>query len=220
MTKTSCKTIFPCLISLLAFTSASPLVADPGDWELGFQGNAMFGSGEPANDILGYGIFVKKQINQRAKVAGGIDIISGADFEDPALYLRIPTPAGTKPNDSKYDSTGLSVWYEQAFGSTINKGFFWKAGAGVSNASASTVTGATASGGTYSITTDPGTEFLVLGGLGYTTPIGKSDFLFTGSLDAQYNIADWEVTDTISGTSKSLGSYFVYGVKLGISYRF
>ena len=82
------------------------------------------------------------------------------------------------------------------------------------------MTGATASGGTYSITTDPGTEFLVLGGLGYTTPIGKSDFLFTGSLDAQYNIADWEVTDTISGTSKSLGSYFVYGVKLGISYRF
>ncbi len=193
--------------------------AAQAEWEVGFTANAFSAGGEPSNDILGQGLFVKRKLSNTSNVVGALDLVSGADFEEPARFLGIMQDQSLKAIDTKSDRTTLSVWYERSFGDDIDRGFFWKVGGSVASVDADPVSGPIDGGGMFNITTDAGTELSVLAGLGYTQPLTER-LSFVGSFDVGYTSADWTVTDTVSGTTKQLGDYSTYGARLGLSYSF
>ena len=187
-------------------------------WEVGATFNPFVGTGTPTNDMIGAGIVVKRAISDKAKVAFGFDMFSGFDFERPAETLGIQQATGIKAIDATGDKTSFSLWYEGALSETIERGFYWKAGASLGLVDVGTASGATASGGTFNISTDAGTEFAVLAGIGYSASLTEN-LNFNASFDVQENFADWTLTDSVSGASGSVGNYLTYGLRIGFNYR-
>lgn len=79
--------------------------------------------------------------------------------------------------------------------------------------------GAVAGGGQYDIKTDPDTEYILALALGLRYLLGKNwEAEIAGRYS--YHIADWKVTDRISGKVSSIDDYTTNGFYLGVGFRF
>jgi Outer membrane protein beta-barrel domain len=183
---------------------------------IGGRFGIMAANGEPANDMMMYGVFGRYRFKPRWHWGLGVDFLS-FDFERPYSILKIQS---TVENDADASNTIISTWleYEYTLG-TPNWIPFFLGGIGVGITDVDDVRGDIPGGGTYDIAADGGTEVIPMVGLGLRHRLGDRLAAEFGAR-AQYHIGGWDVKDRISGLTGSVDDYFAYGAYAGVVFRF
>jgi hypothetical protein len=202
--------------SLLALLIPVAGHAQDDRFDFGVRFNALAGDGEPSNDMLGAGIYGHYRLNKNWLVGAGLDF-SDFDFERPHKIIGI-TPVAT--TDADASSTTVSVWIERRYDRPGKRfGWFWTAGAGFSSVDVDDITGPTAGGGTFNITTDADTETLLLGSVGLRYRFAQK-WTWQGALRIEQHFADWKVFDRVSGRVDTVDDYTVKGLHFGVERSF
>lgn len=206
------------LLATLVMLQATAAVADADrrQWEIGLRLDAMTAGGVPSNDIMGFGVYGRYHLTPRWKIGFALDSVTG-DFEKPYEQIGISSPAEL---DSQQDTLIASSWFEGEYGKEAGRiRWFWMAGLGLGSPSVDDLTGPTTSGGTFDITTEAGTEFLVSGGGGFKCRIGER-WRFELALKIDRHFADWKLTDRVSGRTGTLEDYTTKGLYAGLTIAF
>jgi hypothetical protein len=207
------------ILSVLPFLLAAAAAgAQAGDsrWELGARYLVLNAGGEPTNDIAGGGIFARYRLNDRWLLGFAADSLSG-DYERPYEFVGLSSP---EEIDSTVDAQVFSGWVEREHGRPDGRlRWFWSFGLGFSSPDTEDITGPTTGGGSFDITTDAGSETMVLLGAGLRRRIGSAWRLEVAAR-AEQHFADWQITDRVSGRTGGIDDYTNYGVQLGFTYGF
>lgn len=183
------------------------------------RGIALFGNGEPANDILGGGVFVNRSLRDRWYAGVAIERYS-FDFERVAGVVGITQAPSESDIDAKATNNVLSAFIGRRYGAN-ERGLqlYWTAGLGVNFPSVDDANGPTATGGTFDVTTDAGTELHVLSSAGL-----RYAFSQRWSVDVaarlEHHFMDYQVRDRVSGNTREIDSQSPWGVHFGLTYGF
>jgi len=211
------KYLLTVIITVITGGTATSVTADP--LSFGVRANVFAADGEPANDMLGYGVHGKYDLSSTWRLGFGLDF-SDFDFERPWKIAGIAQDPDVKEViDANASSKLFSAWVERPFSVRGNLEWIWKAGLGFNSVDVDDVIGPAADGGSFDITTDVGSEFVVLAGTGLQWQFANS-WNIDAMLNIQQRFADWKVTDRVSGKSGSLNDYTVWGLQLGVVYDF
>lgn len=184
--------------------------------KIGARAGIYLADGEPANDMIFYGVYGSYLFAPNWYLGVGADFLE-FDFEQPYKMLKINSDL---VNDASASNTIISAWIEREYGQDSQA---WKpfalAGIGFGITDVDDVQGDVPGGGTYDITTDGGTEVIPFIGAGLRNRFNKS-FEAEFAVRAQYHIGGWDVKDRISGLKASVDDYFAYGAYAGLIFRF
>ena len=184
--------------------------------KIGARAGIYLASGEPANDMIFYGVYGSYLLAPKWYLGVSADFL-GFDFEQPYKILKINSDL---VNDAPASNTIISAWIEREYGQDSQA---WKpfalAGMGFGIVDVDDIQGDVEGGGTYDITTDGGTEVIPFIGAGLRNQFSKS-FEAELAVRAQYHIGGWDVKDRISGLKGSVDDYFAYGAYAGLIFRF
>lgn len=208
----------PWVLALLA--APTPTWADnERRFDFGVRAGITAASGEPANDIPGYGIFGHYRWNESWTLGFSVDLTE-YDYEEPARIVGIPVEPSLDPIDAVAEATVVGAWLERTFAAPEAR-TVWFVGAGLAAASVDVpdVTGPRQGGGSFNIGTEVDTEIILSLMGGVRRKVGASWF-FEFALRADQHFADWKSTDQISGATSSVDDYSAYGGHLGFGYRF
>lgn len=184
--------------------------------QIGVRTGIFLASGEPANDMMFYGVFGRYLLKPNWYLGVGADFLE-FDFERPYRLLGMQ---GAVENDASASNTIISAWIERQYGQDSEA---WKpfvlAGLGLGITDVDDVQGNLAGGGTYNIATDGGTEVIPFVGAGFRHTFSKR---FAAELAARidYHIGGWDVKDRNSGLTGSVDDYLAYGAYGGLVFRF
>ena len=209
---------FVLLYAAIAIVCACSIYGQNNPWTVGARVNVLTGSGEPSNDMIGSGIFVRREFSSRWALMAAADKAE-YDFERPWLVLGLEQDASVETIDSSVDATAISVVIERRFGPVGPTRWFAGLGAGTASVDVADVHGPLADGGTFDITTDGGSELLAIFEIGVQRDLG-SLFSFEFVLRADHHFADWEVHDRVSGRTGAIDDYTGLGAHLGLGFRF
>lgn len=194
--------------------------AQEGDISFGLYGNIVGSSGKPSNDVLGIGLIGSYKLKDKWFV--DLELIhSEADFERPWKVLGIiQDETLEKTIDALYTSNLVMAQIGQNMSSGSKSfDYYWSAGLGFNSIDVETVSGPVQGGGTFNITTDAGTETIIGGKLGIKQHL-SDNWSMNYALRADYHLADWTVTDTISNTTTKIDDYTTYGILVGAQMKF
>jgi hypothetical protein len=207
---------------LLALTSTSFArgSAQEPTWDIGYRAGVSLGKGEPSNDLpIAGNLFVRRRFDESWALSAWIESAAG-DFEQPAKVVGLVQDPNVADIDAALSVLTLGLAGERTLWSYGGGSrLYGLLGAAYSSIDADDTSGALQGGGTFDITTDPGSEILGSLGLGYQWRPWKHVSL-EGLVRYDYHFADWEVRDTISGNTGSIDDYSSYAFLVGLSYSF
>lgn len=195
---------------------------DDSSLRVGPRVGVFLGDGEPANDSFLIGAAGRYRLADLWYVGLSVDYVTG-DFEGPAGILGIETPEAEGVIDSTVEQWQIGAFVEREFVPTPaalrNLRPFGLVGVRFGITSADDLTGPTSDGGQFDIETDPGLEIIPTWTLGarYLLPWNLD---IEAGLTADYHLADWRLSDRVSGARGSIDEYFALGGYLGLSARF
>lgn len=192
---------------------SSFMVNAQGITDFGFRGNVELGNGKPANDMLGFGLYTHYKFNDGLLLGVGIDSI-GYDFEGVAGTVGITQDLSVKTIDATTKVTNITAWLEQR-----GPSWYYRAGLGLGLVDVSNKGGLVEGGGTFNITTDAGTEILLLAGVGHRYPFSQNWTLDTYA-GLVHHLADWKIRDTVSGSTGTVSDYTDSSFHIGLDYSF
>jgi hypothetical protein len=205
-------------LALLLLSCATEAVAQEPERKLslGLRANILGGTGKPVNDTLGYGIFGRYRLSERWLVGFGVDIASGFDVEEPEKFVGLVQDPSVAVIDASGESYTFMAWIEREYTRDSAKwSWFWTLGLGYASVSVDDVQGPLESGGSFDLTFDVSSEFVLSGSGGVRYGIGS-----TWKLEAAFRLdqrfADWQVTDRVSGATGTIDDYLIRGFTLGV----
>jgi len=190
-----------------------------GPFDLGVGLDVVGANGEPANDILAFGVLGHWRWTERWRVGFAIDHSPEFDVERPYELLGLVGDPLVGEIDASATHTTASGWLERVYPRGGRIEWFWNVGAGVASVDVDDVEGPLIGFGAYDIATDAGTEILAGVGGGLRVALGTS-WRLEAALRLDEHFADWELRDRISGRTASVDDYTVRGVTLGLLRRF
>jgi hypothetical protein len=202
----------------LSCVGAAQAQSSGSDRNFGLRLDIVGGSGKPANDILGAGLFGHYRLNERWWLGLAVDHSPGFDVERPYEFLGL-RGAGEEEVDADGTMTSLLAWIERVYERPGRTEWFWGVGGGAATVDVDDIAGPLANGGSYAITNDVGTELIATASGGLRLRFGAR-WAFEVALRLDQHFTDWTVTDRISGRSTQLDDYLVKGGHLGLLYRF
>lgn len=183
---------------------------------VGIRANALAAGGEPSNDMLGVGVYGYYRLQEGWYLGAALDR-AGYDFERPYRILGL----AAEEIDADASSTSVSAWIERRYAHPGRRlTWFWGAGVGFSSVDVDDVSGPTSGGGTFDITTDAGTETLLVGSAGFRYALADGSWALRGALRVDHHLADWKVVDRASGRSDTIDDYTATGIHIGIERSF
>jgi len=205
-------------VLVLLVTGIGHAAEDGGDGpkalEIGVRRAAMFGPGDPTNDMLGGGAFIRMRTAPGWGLGLGLDQLN-YDVETPidAVGLRAPE------SDADGTSNAVSAWVERH--GTLSRQWEWFAAAGASYVSVDVgdLPGTTNDGSPYLLTNDISSEYTVFADFGLRVEAFSRLRLEAGARIEQ-RFGDWKFQETVSGREGTLDDYATMGLWLGFSYRF
>lgn len=207
-------------MALLALILCTPSVeAQERGFDLGFQLNILGGTGNPTNDILGYGVNMRYQLTERWWIRAGIDRSDEFDVEGPADFFPLPADFSAGVIDAKGTSTMAMVWIERVFKQGARVEWFWGLGAGINSVSFEPVSGPLIGGGSYQIVTNADDEFILSAIAGARWNVGTRWSIELIARGDEHQ-ADWQLRDEVSGATAVVSDYTIRGATLGIRYQF
>ncbi len=193
------------------------IAAQDSRFELGFRGLVLLGKGTPANDMIGEGLIGRFALSDAWRVGLALDSVT-FDYETPDRTLGIPATAVA---DGTNSWRRVSVLVERRFAGDERR-WHWHWLAGLGHAAVepvSNVSGQRADGGTFDIATTADDELHVFAGGGAHREI-KRRWLLDTTLTIEHHDTSYELVDTVSGARGTIGAQTVYGIAIGVSYRF
>jgi hypothetical protein len=185
-------------------------------FELGIRGLILLGKGTPANDMIGEGLVGRFALSERWRLGVALDGVT-FDYETPNRTLGIP---GAAVVDGSNDWQRVAVFVERRFDGDRRWDWHWLAGVGSASVDdIASVAGLRADGGTFDIATSADEELHVFAGAGLHRSLGRRWLLDT-SLTLEHHATDYVLMDRVSAARGTIGSQTVYGIALGVSYRF
>lgn len=203
---------------IVGSVAAGEALANPEKLQIGLRGNALFGEGTPSNDVLGYGIIGGYKLDPNWTIAGAVDF-ADFDFERPWQLINVTQQSGTKAIDSKSSSTTGALWLQRDYELPGDWSWNWSVGGGLSKINVDDATGPVEGGGAFNITTNVDTEYLLLGGVGVNYRMSQN-WGVRADARIEKRFAKWNVTDTVSGATGTVGDYTLMGVSVGVLYDF
>jgi hypothetical protein len=202
----------------LASDAQAQGVVHAGDWDFGVLTGTSLGDGEPANDlpIAGH-LFVRRRFHTDWAWRAWLEYAKG-DFETPAKIVGLVQD----PNVDDIDA-GQTVWTLGVAAERTLVRFsggcqlYASLGVAYSALEIDDVSGPLQGGGSFDITTDPGSEWLGTLGLGCRWPFAQR-WSFEGLARLDLHVADWEVRDRTSGNQGAIDDYSAYAFLVGLSY--
>lgn len=193
--------------------------SDETRYEIGLRANVLLGDGVPANDILGFGIIGRYDL-QNGWFAGAVLDAYDYDFERPSKILGIAQDPAAEDIDASASNTVLGGLVGRRYGDS-NKGFdwHWTVGLGIGFLDVDGLSGLTDTGGTFDLTFDAKTEIHLMGTLGtsyHFTPAWSVTF----AARLEHHFMDINITDRVSGSTAKLDSQSPVGAYLSVNYRF
>src|SRR5687768_11507206 len=180
------------------------LAEDDRRWDTGIRLNIIGGSGKPTNDVLGYGVLGRYRLDDRWTLGLGVDISDEFDIVRTAGLVGLEQDPDAAVIDSTGSSEGLNAWIERRCGGDDRRlQWFWTVGAGINSVDVDDQAGPLAGGGSVDIAIDAGTEWVASASVGLRVRVGER-FLFEPALRFDQHVADWDITDRVSGTSASI----------------
>jgi len=205
------------LISLFTLATFDAQAEADGLYELSGRLNIIGGSGKPTNDVLGYGLSLHRRLNQDWYLGINLEHSPEFDFERPSKLVGIRS-------DSEIDAVGtmtiLTVVAERRY-MLESRGWiaFWNLGAGFGEIDLDNAAGDIRGGGSYDIETDVDTEVILTGSAGWMQQLGEH-WSARYAFSAEHHSGDWELRDRTSGSTGKIDDYELYGLRLGLNYRF
>lgn len=217
MKKRSSRALKLWLAGSLALSSQS-LYADNSDrYELNFRGNIVGSHGKPTNDVLGVGLTVYRKLSDEWYLGINLDHSPEFDFETPGDLLGIDTASEVDAIGTMITITAVA---ERRFElDSENWSGFWSLGGGINEVDLDDADGPIKGGGSYDIETSTDTELVLVASAGWIQQINRqwsARYAFT----YEYHFADWEFRDKISGAEDTIDDYDLYGLRIGLDYRF
>jgi hypothetical protein len=180
------------------------------------RGLVLLGKGTPANDMIGEGLIGRYAFSDAWRVGLALDGVT-FDYETPNRTLGIPA---TTVVDGLNEWRRVSVLVERRFGGERNWRWHWLAGLGHADVQPiSNVTGQRSDGGMFDIATTADDELHIFAGGGAHREI-KRRWLLDTTLTVEHHDTHYELVDTVSGARGTIGAQTVYGIAIGMSYRF
>ena len=216
----SCKQIAQSIVVVIAlFSLLSTANSEEREYEISLRANVLLGDGVPANDILGIGVIGRYFLRDGWFFAAALDVYD-YDFEHPSNVVGISQDPNVKTIDAAASNTVLSGFFGRRYGDTSH-GFdwFWTAGVGIGIPDVKDVSGPTAAGGTFDLTTDANAEIHLMSTLGtsyHFTPKWSATF----AARLEHHFMDFAVTDTVSGATGKVDSQTPVGAYLSIDFSF
>jgi hypothetical protein len=192
------------------------IAAQESRFELGMRGLVLLGKGTPANDMIGEGLIGRLALSDAWRLDVALDSVT-FDYETPNRTLGIPA---ANVVDGTNGWQRVSVHVERRFDGEGRWRWHWLAGVGLAGVDPiSNVAGQRADGGTFDITTTADDELHVFAGGGAHREI-KSRWLLDTTLTVEHHDTHYELVDSVSGARGTIGAQTVYGIAIGVSYRF
>lgn len=206
-----------CLAGSLALSSQTLHAENPDLYELSFRGNIVGSHGKPTNDVLGVGLTVYRKLSEDWYLGINLDHSPEFDFETPGDLLGIDTASEVDAIGTMITITAVAErrFELEAQGWTG----FWNLGGGINEVDLDDADGPIRGGGSYDIETSVDTEFVLVANAGWIQQINRqwsARYAFT----YEYHIAEWEFRDRISGAEDTIDDYDLYGLRIGLDYRF
>ena len=197
--------------------ASAAIAAQRSPFELGLRGLVLLGKGTPANDMMGEGLIGRLALGDAWHLGVALDSVT-FDYETPNRTLGIPT---TVVVDGTNSWRRVSVLVERrlrrraalalalARGSRLRRrrsGLerHWPARRG---------------GGTFDIATTADDELHVFAGGGVHRELERR-WLLDATLTIEHHDTHYELVDSVSGARGTIGAQTVYGIAVGVSYRF
>ncbi|HEY3517964.1 MAG TPA: hypothetical protein VGL98_13030 [Gammaproteobacteria bacterium] len=192
------------------------IVAQESPFEIGMRGLVLLGKGTPANDMIGEGLIGRFALSDAWRLGVALDGVT-FDYETPNRALGIPA---TTVVDGSNSWSRVSVLVERRFESERRWRWHWLAGLGHADVEpVSNVTGRRADGGTFDIATTVHDELHVFAGGGAHREI-KQRWLLDTTLTIEHHDTHYELVDLVSGARGTIDAQTVYGIAVGVGYRF
>lgn len=201
----------------LSLTPLSLSAESTNPYEITARFNIIGSSGRPTNDVLGFGFTLHRKLSDDWYLGFNLDHSPEFDFERPSRIVGISSVGEV---DAIGTMTMLTVVGERRY-ALASEGWtgFWNLGAGINEVDLDDADGDVEGGGSYDIETDVDTEFVLLGSAGWMQQIGENwsaRYAFTAELHS----SDWDVRDKNSASTGSIDDYELYGLRIGMTYRF
>jgi hypothetical protein len=191
-------------------------VAQDGRFELGFRGLIMLGKGTPANDMVGEGLVGRFRLNEKWRLGIALDNVK-FDYETPNRSLGI---AATAVVDGLNEWQRIGAFAERRYDGDRRWDWHWLIGLGRASVDdIANIAGQRTGGGTFDVATTADSELHLFAGGGLHREIGRRWLLET-SLTFERHDTRYELTDRVSGARGTIGSQSVYGISVGVGYRF
>lgn len=188
-----------------------------GMYELSGRLNIVGANGTPSNDILGFGVILHRKLSDEWYLGFSLENATDFDVERPNEELNIDSVGEV---DGLGTMNMFTVVAERRY-ALDSEGWvgFWNLGVGIADIDVDDADGDVKGGGTFDIKIDADTETVLIGSVGALQRLGEH---WSARYEAtlEQHIADWEIEDRVSGATDSYDDYTVYGLRVGMNYRF
>jgi len=202
-----------------ALSMTVPLVQAEADgmYELSGRLNIVGANGTPSNDILGFGVILHRKLSDDWYLGFGLDISPEFDVERPNEELNIDSVGEV---DGVGTMNMFTVVAERRY-ALDSEGWvgFWNLGVGIADIDVDDADGDVEGGGRFDIKIDADTETVLIGSVGALQRLGEH-WSARYEVTLEQHIADWKIEDRVSGATDSYDDYTVYGLRVGMNYRF
>ena len=205
------------LLSMFALAALDARADTDGLYEFSPHLNIVGASGKPSNDILGLGFILHRKLTDEWYLGVSLENATDFDVERPNEELDIDSVSET---DALATMNMITVVAERryALGSDAWTGF-WSLGGGIADIAVDDADGDVEGGGRFDIEIEADTEYVLIGGAGAMQQLGEQwSARYEATLEQHF--ADWDVKDNVTGRTGSYDDYTVFGLRLGLTYRF
>jgi len=215
--KNSKSRIFVIVCLLATFSKyGSAALAEGDGYELGFRAETNLGPGVPANDMIGFSLIGRYQLNEDWWIGLAIEHSPEFDVEDPFRQFNIDA----ETNDPAAISTMISIWGERRYWQALSGRYlFWTAGAGINQVDVDDLVDTDNAGDRYDISTEVDSEIAITASFGQRHRLGSSFSVGYGAR-IENRFTEWTLLNRETDETATIDDYFVHGVFLDVNYAF
>jgi len=205
------------LVCTLAITAPYLQAEAGGMYELSGRVNIVGANGTPSNDIPGFGVILHRKLSDEWYLGFSLENATDFDVERPNEELDIDSVSET---DALATMNMLTVVAERRY-MLDKEGWtgFWNLGAGIADIDVDDADGDVEGGGRFDIKIDADTETVLIGSVGAMQRLGEHwSARYEATLEQHF--ADWDIEDRVTGRTDSYDDYTVFGLRIGMNYRF
>ena len=202
-------------MAFIVVASENLHAAVPAPWSIGYRVELLTANGDPANDMMGSGAFLRYAINARDQAEIAFEYVE-YDFESPQRALGYARTSGADV-EGRTRLNLMSAKLERAWRPAQVLRPFAFLGLSLGYAKLDDVVGE-ADGQSFDIDAEGGVESVPAGGVGLRCQ--QARWMVEIGVKIERHLADWTLEDRRTGRVVEVGDYTAWGAWLGAAVRF